>query len=231
MKIIKIASMDLYIEGYQQPEEMNNILDASFNLKRKLLYEVLTEKELQLYSKEGAPYDVLDIDGDSQFDATQGILNFYSYQYPEHKLNAALNALKYFAKEINSEVTKITGPERQGQKNEVYRIYIKMTPQQNKDEPPRINMANANAYKLFQGILNFNVDEPMDAWQIIARIDRIFQAQLEEFETETTTEKGEQGATYVNMGTSMEYMKRRLEEIKQVAQWAVNNNYQKLSLR
>ena len=48
MKLIKIASMNLYIEGYQQPEEMNNILDASFNLKNKLLYKVLTKQELEI---------------------------------------------------------------------------------------------------------------------------------------------------------------------------------------
>ena len=46
MKLIKIATMDLCIEGYTQPEEMENILDAAFFLKRQLLYKVLDDKDI-----------------------------------------------------------------------------------------------------------------------------------------------------------------------------------------
>jgi hypothetical protein len=143
MKLIKIATMDLCIEGYTQPEEMENILDAAFFLKRQLLYKVLDDKDIAEYAKTNMAPHCLDVDGDSEFDGTQGILNFYTYQFPEHKLKTALQALKYFAGEINSTIHNITGPERQGQKNEVYRIHIKMKPMK-QEGPPRINMANGS---------------------------------------------------------------------------------------
>jgi hypothetical protein len=227
MKLIKIATMDLCIEGYTQPEEMENILDAAFFLKRQLLYKVLDDKDIAEYAKTNMAPHCLDVDGDSEFDGTQGILNFYTYQFPEHKLKTALQALKYFAGEINSTIHNITGPERQGQKNEVYRIHIKMKPMK-QEGPPRINMANGNAYTIFEGILNFRIGEPMDAWQVISRIDKVFDAQLQEFERPYSKIEEEGKATMIDFGVDITYFKRRLQEIKEFAQWAVDNNYQKL---
>ena len=113
----------------------------------------------------------------------------------------------------------------------MYRINIVLYPQQKKNEPPKLNMANGNAVQIFEGILNFPRDEwgfSMDAWQLLSRIDKIIDPQLEEFTTEDSEEVGEQGAKVYHQGKDITYFKYRLEQIREIAQWAINNGYQKI---
>jgi hypothetical protein len=230
MKIIKLASMDMGIDGYTPPREMNHILDATFFFRDKLFYDVLNEQERRRYSETGNGPHMLDIDGGSDYSSKEGTINFYSYQFPQK--TKAIQAIKYFAQEINAEIISVTGPEREGQKNEVYRVNIIMYPQQPKDEPPRINMANGNARDIFSGLLNFSDGGDwgysMDAWQLVTRIDKIVEAQIEEHTREPSITKEEGKATFIGVGTTNEYLKRRLKEIRAFAQWAIDHGYTKI---
>jgi len=224
-KIIKIASMDVMVADFNYPRQMNHLLDSTFYLRDKLFYDFLSKEEQQQYIAD-RPHELFGVDGDSDYSSKEGTINFYSHNFPRKE--QALQAIKYFAKENESDVVSITGPERAGQPSEVYRINYVMYPQKQKNEPPRLNMANGNARAIFSGLLNYSDDGwgySMDAWELVQRIDKVINAQIEEHSQEPSQE-----GNFIDMGRSQDYLKMRLQDVRKVAQWAIDNGYRKISV-
>jgi len=112
----------------------------------------------------------------------------------------------------------------------VARIPILQLPQPAPEgtRPPDLNMSNANARDVFEGLLNFAgaMDgAPMDAWQILQNSDNLIQSQKQQFVKEP-----QQEGNFYEQGRPMEYIDRRLEDVRRVAQWAVDNGFTQLYL-
>lgn len=137
---------------------------------------------------------------------------------------------------------------RDMRKTRVIRIPILQIPKANVNEPPEVNMANSNAVLIFRDILKFepthdqNADgspDPfadagtefgnIDAWQVLQRIDQALRGgSIDIHQRDPYTKQQPGNATIHHGGYDASSIKRRLEQIRQIAQWAVDNGYSQL---
>ena len=100
-------------------------------------------------------------------------------------------------------------------------------PEKETNEPPKVNLSNRNMYHLMTEMMNFDLNRPLDAWQVVQRIEQTLPlADKHQIEDEVSQEKGK--AQFFGFGIDTEYIKRTLSRIKEVAQWAIDNGYQQL---
>lgn len=224
MKIIKLASMDVMISGYSFPKEADDILTITSRIINDF-YDILTDDEK---SKCGFLRRRISEDGGQNVFGKKGIINFYSSFVSEYRIDTVLKALKYLFEEYGGTVNKISGPERAGQKNEVYRFHIEINDNPNKNVPPNLNLSNRNAEIIFEGVLNFNIEDRMDIWQVLERIKKVTGHQVGEFTSEISEEKVPNGPTVIESEVTSEYVLGRLNQIKQICEWGLKNGYSKI---
>ena len=95
-----------------------------------------------------------------------------------------------------------------------------------------LNLANANARLIFGELLGFPGDEggysdisPADLYRKIEELER---HQLDIHARDAYTMKPKNGPTMMHGGLSSEDISSRLEQIKQIAKWALDNHYDQI---
>ena len=100
-------------------------------------------------------------------------------------------------------------------------------PDKKTNEPPQVNLSNRNMYHLMTEMMNFELNRPIDAWKVIQRVEQTVPlADKYQIENEISQEEGK--AQFFGYGIDTEYIKRTLNRIKEVAEWAIDNGYQQL---
>lgn len=117
----------------------------------------------------------------------------------------------------------------------VVRIPILSIPNKvNQNSPPKLNMANGNAYHIFHDVLDMKQygEEGgyfgMPAADLIMKID-MMQANPRGREAEDTGGPGTDKARFISMGLDSNQIDQRLMTIRQIAQWALDNGYSTIS--
>jgi hypothetical protein len=233
-KKVKIASMDVYVKDYIPPKSYETIGDMSWYLSEeiwKVVQKLLTEEEIQ-YFRDNKPGEWFTGDGDDFFNRT-GVMNFYINGLPLDRINKILSAVRYYLSEIDVESGVPSAPEQSGTyKSQVIRIPILKNENKLPDNTaPQLNMSNTNAIQIFEGVLNFKMEDYtgcFDAWQVISRIDRLIPRQISEFERETNDTQEEGKPRHIDIGIDSAYINDKVQRIREIAQWATDNNYQKI---
>ena len=166
------------------------------------------------------------------FDKKQGIINFYpdmSYigkqdDYIEQFLGLIRQSIERF-----DIPTHVTGPEQSGDRDSrVYRIHIDI-PDRVKDDPPEVQMSQRNAYEVFHNVLDVKTEEPVDARDLVFRIDAIINdIDVRAGVVEPQSGKTEGGAQFYDQGIDEDYIRNRVIQVRAVAQWALDNDYSKV---
>lgn len=238
----KLATVDVVVEGYEKPRDLSTVSDLCFYVQEKLM----DRNHFKLI-----PYQSIQPDGGSEFSPI-GIINFYTDKIDANETNKITSAIVYWLKEINVEVDKIAKNTNQDrinhlQKTEeksewlqntieqlqqegvdkirVIRIHIKNNPNTNRqNEPPEIQITESTLNLIFHGILNFGYEEnKFPVWQLLMKINLIQDAQIQEFVKDTMT-KG----NITEFGYDIDRIKRMLDRVKTMTEWASNNGYQNL---
>jgi hypothetical protein len=229
---IKTATMDVMVSGFDYPQKREDLLDLSHVVEHNLreeLKNIIGEDNYKNFIKEKAHY-FLTPDGDDEFNRT-GIMNLYTRGIPERYLPTICSLIKYLLTDIDGVIVgDISKIEPSGMlDSDVIRIEIKENNYSPiKNVPPELNMANRNAHTIMQ-LLNFSMSGAggcFDAWQVISRIDRLIDSQKEEFVIEPRSE-----GNYYEGGIDIQYIEDRVEKLRDIAQWAIDNGYKKICVR
>lgn len=182
MRWYKTASMTVSVGEYRPPEVARTIYELSSKIQSKL-WPILEQMPPELMERWKAhrPMELFTIDGVTDMDEPQGVLNFYCTGISQPYLDKMIAAIKYFAKEFGGEVDGPTAQETIGQTlqrqqaegnginedwavrmkdamNEirVMRFNGKILPASNDVEfAPELNLANNNAMFIFREVLGF----------------------------------------------------------------------------
>lgn len=128
---------------------------------------------------------------------------------------------------INSYNKTIETYENKGDIVRVIRFKVSINPNKNaKPRPPTLNMSNENAYAILQ-LLNYNPERnpSIPAYEIIMKINLALPRTIQEFTRETTQENN-----WINMGLSLEQIQERLQKLKEIAEWTIDNGYQNITI-
>ena len=170
--------------------------------------------------------DKVVVDGASDYNGTEGILTVYLRGVSEELQKKLLPMLVYYVNEYNGELngSPYMDKSRIQKDTQTYRIPVKMKSTEN---PPELNMANANAVALFHDILNYPKDELWDGLSIQVNELMMKIGQIEDNDYQIgkgTQEASQDGIMYIGARTP-DYIKRCLNDVKEICQWAIDNDY------
>ena len=229
--------MDMFVADYQYPEKKEGILDLTFFLSKQLFYQTdfysqLNDFEKQLWKEQRTP-EFITPDGFNAFETT-GTINVYLAGLPE-KLYPILK--DYLSKILTKEGINFNIKETLDDSgmfgSKVMRINIVDNPNahQIKDTPPELNMANENARLVLEKILgydlsNYSIEIP--AFELIYKIDGITNEVLEQKERGWSRDWGQGQVQMISGGYYADQIRRTLNIMKEIAEWAISHGYKRV---
>lgn len=224
-------SMTLYVKDHVYDQEPETILDVI----HKMWNKVSASRWWKEGGRDWIVPETLAPDGYSALES-KGTINVYvglsklgdSQELSEQFVNDA----RQWIEEMDIP-TNVRGPEISNDNGKtVYRIDIEV-PQPEEQGPPEIQLSNRNAYEIFGNVLDIHDYEygSIDARDLILKIDAyINEIDVRAGTVEPRDEKGEEGARIIDPGLSEQDIWDRLNRIKAVAEWAIENGYRTLYL-
>jgi len=251
-RLIKTASMNLVVTDYQYDRENETLLDLSSLIMSELydhVKQMISVDIAEGWVSSRGYHETVTPDGDSVFDR-EGIMNIYLDGLPPDVISDVVNAFIYFAGEFGAEA-KLVSIDTWGQADDrwkrpgnitnetprVARIKTKMGKPKKSDDPPRLNISNQTAHDIFNGMLNYPEEiviagGSMPVWEVIVRANMKLSSDMfiKEWTRETTEGISPSGAKWYDMGRDLEFYKRILKKIVEIAEWASNHDYRTISL-
>ena len=227
-------SMSVYVSGHEYHQDINNLDDLAEQLKQKVLYvawnKLPPDQQQAVQAGGSVQHGMLIPDGSYYNSEKQEVLNFYTAGWGKMIPNL-IQGIKYYLDELGVKYGEFKA-EKSGMFNsEVVRIPI-LQWSKSKNAPPLLNLANANARLIFGELLGFPGDEggysdisPADLYRKIEELER---HQLDIHARDAYTMKPKNGPTMMHGGLSSEDISSRLEQIKQIAKWALANHYDQI---
>jgi len=215
---------------------LNTILDLCFFLQDKVLVPIIqkqfTSEEKETFKKIGLAGETFAPDGDS-FDKETGIINFYISGIPSRLIQKFLEAVKYFLADEGIQLGPFSGPEQsRTYKSQVIRIPVLKGVTQ--DRPPDLSITYGTARTIFKDLLGFNDaklddEEPsftVPAKELLRQVEMVEDNdyKIKQLVTPDKVEKG-RGAEIHQFGLKEEWIKRILQTLKEIAEWAIQRDY------
>lgn len=240
-------SMDMGIENFQYEDELENVLDISNYVVKKIAYDLWPKLNLTKEEEEaiGGIGDDFTPDGNDAFETT-GIMNFYVGGYPDRVIDKILGYIKYILNERDIKVgefkrekvkDKLSPEELEkweitdgGESLRVIRIPIIENGSGISSNPPTVNFSNANAHKIFGEILGFeNMDSfyKMNVAELLIRVDKARKSMLLRTDIPDTSQEVVKGNMYHTIN-GKEYYYSVFDNIQDFARWASVRGYQNL---
>lgn len=233
-------SMDVRVKDAKYENPMETVGDLAWYLGSKLgkLLDSLNKDQKEYFSKNRAPeFVVADGPGGGKEDShfmNKGILNVYLKGIPTEYHQKIKDAAVYFLQDANVDHGGVITNTSNAYGGDTIRITINKMPQ-SKNRPPEINMSNGNADHIFSKVLNldqYNVGYGyvIPARELLIKIDN-YNDELADIDARLpTTHTGSGGASMISFGLDGNQIKQRLEKIRSIASWAIENNYDEIQV-
>lgn len=206
-------SMNVVIKGYS-----NDDLKDIYEIRSQIAYWVF-DKDKIIPAKEYDIYNMFAIDGDMEY------INFYLRNLPEEMVKKTLSYIKYMLSEHNIDV-KFKREKSGSEEGDVVRIMVDIP---EGDHAPELNLSNSNAAFIFQDVLNYSEDEMNDginAAMLIAKIKNVA-PQLFKYDAEDSYSNEKKKNVY-EFKPGIDYIIRKLEQIQEIAEYAIEKGYQSI---
>jgi len=231
-------TMSVYVQGYDHQEDVHNLDNITDQIRNKLIYplfEKLDKSQQDEIIKGGSySHQMIAPDGDYYSNPKNQVINLYLEGWSPEVAKNLISGVKYYLDEMKVKY----GPFKEDTSGlfggRVVRIPILQFDQS--ASPPLFNLSNENARIIFGDLLKFPRDESSGGYSNISVAD--LYRKIEELEREHISihsqdsyeVKTKGGALFSHHGMSTEDIMRRLEEIKKVAKWALENHYDQINV-
>ena len=233
-QLMKNASMNVMIPDYKYPRKKDTVLDIAYLLMDYLepFFNKLTGFELEYWKKNRIP-DFITSDGDD-YDKETGTINVYLKGLPERTYPILNNII---SKALTKEGFQFTPPIIENSnmyESKVMRIKITNNPYSNQNnQPPELNLANDNAILIFQKILGYDLSESyaeFPIFDLMHKINKLTNEKIEENERPWSRDWGKGKAELITGEYNLEQIQRTINKIKEIANWALQHGYKRLSI-
>lgn len=171
------------------------------------------------------------VDGSSDYFGREGVLSMYLAGVPNELIDKTIAMIKYYIGEYQGELTgPIKREQSNWQKSEVVRFPIRVA--EATDNPPELNLSNANARAIISDVLNYPSDtdingDSLNAKELLMKIEQI---EDNDYIINKAERKYEQDGNHISYGLSPERIKQILDEIKKICEWAIERDYTSIGL-
>jgi len=219
-------------KDYEQ-QDLQDLLGISQLYMRKVIDPIFfnLSKEDQLYFRENRKaMDFFTPDGGDEFKAT-GVINFYTTGFKPETVKKMLNGVKYYASEMNIVLGNISKPEQSRiyPTSQVIRIsVIKNNNLDNFEKIPEVQLSYDNAILIFGRLLalpDFEEGYRVSAIDLLKLIEKVEVKDKQDGEflyrySRPTSVDG----NMTTGGITPEYLRRKLSELKQLCDYAIDND-------
>jgi hypothetical protein len=227
-------SMTVSIQDHDHHNDIKNLDDLANFLKRKVYYPLenkLSPEELENIRNGGSTSHMIITPDGGYYNGENNIINFYSHGLEKY-YNTIMNGIKYYLDELKIKYGPFKIDTSGMFQNQVTRIpIINFKPSDN--AAPMINLSNANAYLIFNNLLGFHPDDggfTIPAVDLLRKIEEIEKDQIDLHARDPYSTKTQNGPTFHHMGLDSAAITQRLNIIKNIAQWAIQNHYDTISV-
>lgn len=229
-------SMSVYVADRPYHNDLNDIDDLANYLKRKVFYipiePKLSPEQFEKIRDGGAwSHHIIAPDGKYYTDGTQ-VINFYTTGLEEF-LPQMIKGIKYYLDELGVKYGPFKEDKSGMFKGNVIRIPI-LQFDADKNTPPLLNLSNQNAIEIFANLLKFPFKDGefpnIPVGELYRRIESLEKFDLQLHARDPFMSKRKGGATFYNSGQSYDDIKRKLEQIKKIAEWAIKNHYNEIKV-
>jgi len=188
-----------------------------------------TKEQKEIFQKERVS-DFITIDGYDYLEG-EGVINFYTRGFPENLINKFVSVIKYYIEEYDGVVNGEEKTEKSGvYDSQVVRIPLKM--QEGIENPPELNMSNANARVLLCDILGYQSDileeyPNISANELLMKVEMI---EDNDYVIGKNSRQTEVSGNMTSFGLSKERIKMYLDSLKNICQYALDNHYTYISI-
>jgi len=224
----RLASMNVYVEGFEYPQPKASIFDLSWHLKTEVYNSGILNQEDIAEINQTAGSDFITPDGSSDGYNHQGTINMYVGNLSPDKIQAVKDLIHYTLDSMNVSYS-ISGPEQSGLLNsQVFRYNIINNPEADKfqAQPPELNMANATMQRMISGILKLEFNSEGASFHVDVILDRIKNIRsydIQEFVHETIVD-----GNMIEPSKDANYWKDRLNTLGKIALWAKQHRFNTL---
>lgn len=196
----------------------------------KFLQKNLSKEDNEYFQNNRVP-ELFTIDGVTDMDADEGVINFYTAGLSEDVIEKLNGFFKYYIGEYNGIL--MSEPKREQSnmfKSDVIRYHVKID-DTSVENPPSINLSNMNASLIFSKVLNYPSDI-INGGSIIANelLIKVENALDNDFVIQKAERKDEQEGNRYMMGYSADRIRVVLGKIKEIAEYAIENNHTHIHL-
>lgn len=231
MSWYKTAGTDFYISGYNYQDRRETILDLCSYIGSKLYESGVVLKS----------YGMIEPDGNS-YNQPTGVINFYVGNDKDIQKNPTPYVDKII--QILTEAGVKTGPtisntfkdyddahpEWKSDRGDdldairVIRIPVIENNPPKQGYPPEVHWFTGAAKRVVEDIMGLSLDDRLPVWQIANGIDSISDQQIEDVAKQMSQDKED----WFEINENAADLKRRLQELKELAKWASDHHYMNL---
>ena len=236
-------SMTVHVDGFDYSSQIDHLGDIC-GVLAKTIYKrqnQLSKEELDHLIEVNMPGQIVVPDGDADYSGREGIINFYTAGLPQKILADVIQEMRQILDSNNIKYGEFKTEKSGMIESEVIRIPI-LQIMGEKQGPIEPNFANTNAKLLFSDILEYQMDEDdwgyyLDAYDVINRIDKALDDvdvlsihSRDPHQSKGVNIQGRYGATMMHGGYDFNSIRRGLDNIKKVCEWAIKNGYTKINV-
>ena len=227
-------SMDIRIKDAHYESPMKTVGDLAWHLMTKLskVIESMKPEQVEDYYKSKAPELVYvdgPVSGEDSYFTNNGTINIYLKGIPTEYHQKIKDAALYFIKDANVDYGTVITNTSNAYGGDTIRIKINKMPESDAN-PPELNMSNGNTDHIFSKVLNldqYNVGNGylIPARELLIKIDN-YNDELADMDARpSVTTTGSGGATMMSFGLDANQINQRLGKIRDIAMWAIENDY------
>ena len=96
-----------------------------------------------------------------------------------------------------------------------------------RDEPPEINMSNGNARAVLRP-LGFSTDDLISVSELVSKIDQFLSERVGEFDNVPATQDNDPFEGFRNFGLPPDYIIERFQQLRELGEWAQEHGYHQI---
>ena len=227
-------SMSVYVQGHDYQSDINDLDDVANILKKRVLYpawEKLDEGQQKKVQEAGSAHHGMIVPDGDYYGEGKNLLNFYIGGWPEEMVPKLVQGIKYFLDNMGIKYAPFETNTSGMYESKVVRISI-LKYETSKNSPALLNLSNDNATLIFRDLLKFPSEEggftdisPADLYR---KIEELEKDMIDIHARDAYSSQRQGGAAFFAGGLSTEQITSRLEQIKQIAKWAMDNHYDQM---
>ena len=220
--------MSVMVADYNYSDDIKSIEDICNILMKNLVYPMLSSGKL----KTSAPHvhDTITPDGD-YYSSGNEVINFYTFDFDEESINAIMSGIKYYLDGMHIKYGQFKKEQSGMHNSAVFRIPV-LSLKKTNNAAPSLDLSNTNAILIFRELLGYSGEHhfSINARELYNKVLSLTDDQIKIHSRETYSSQRPGAALHVSYGLSFSDIKLRLEEIKKIALWAINNQFDTISV-